>query len=297
MIRAALLITALSLGPPSSVATESRNPAPAEALLAEAGAAFDEAVKLLKQDPIRARSLLDVSIARHERIITEGGTRSGGLYYNIGNAHMLKGDLGRAILNYRRAQLLTPGDENLAANLGVARARVTPRVARTPENRLLGVLFFWHEDLSERARFAVFVASFVGFWVLALLRFTLGAGGAWRRWTAAALAVLGAGALGSLLVERSERLAARDAVVIAESVVGHKGPDESAYEPSFTEPLGAGVEVRVVERRARWALVALSDGRRTWIPDAALESVVPTFSSGSSRESGPVRPHAPDTGA
>ncbi|MCA9299787.1 MAG: hypothetical protein KDA28_12010, partial [Phycisphaerales bacterium] len=64
----------------------------------------------------------------------------------------------------------------------------------------------------------------------------------------------------------------RDAVIL-EATVGRAGPHETLYEPSFTAPIGAGVEVRALETRAGWHRVVLADGRQTWVPDATLEWV------------------------
>ncbi|HIE11941.1 MAG TPA: hypothetical protein EYP63_00690, partial [Desulfotomaculum sp.] len=35
--------------------------------------------------------------------LVDAGAHDGRLYYNLGNAHYKSGDLGRAVLNYRRA--------------------------------------------------------------------------------------------------------------------------------------------------------------------------------------------------
>ena len=44
------------------------------------------------------------------------------LYYNLGNAYLEGGDPGRAILNYLRAEELSPRNPNVRANLDLARS-------------------------------------------------------------------------------------------------------------------------------------------------------------------------------
>jgi len=52
--------------------------------------------------------------------IIEQGYESSELYYNTGNAYFRNGEMGKAILYYRRAWLLSPRDPDIAANLEFA---------------------------------------------------------------------------------------------------------------------------------------------------------------------------------
>ena len=56
--------------------------------------------------------------------LIEKGLESGNLYYNIGNSYFKKGELGRAILNYERANKLIPGDSDLKSNYDFALSKV-----------------------------------------------------------------------------------------------------------------------------------------------------------------------------
>ncbi|MCQ3980520.1 MAG: hypothetical protein DPW09_44490, partial [Anaerolineae bacterium] len=51
----------------------------------------------------------------YEAIIASG-LHNSNVYYNLGNAYFKQEDLGRAILNYRRAQRLDPRDADTTAN-------------------------------------------------------------------------------------------------------------------------------------------------------------------------------------
>lgn len=248
------------------------DPGEVQRVFAAAGDDFTAAAGLLKSDRSGALELLARSIAGFRRIIDEGGVCNGRLFYNIANAYMLSGDVGRAVVNYRRAERLIPGDANLRSNLAYARRRATDRVAPATEERVLRTLFFWHYDLPARARFWVFASTFAAAWTLGALRLT----GVLRLrvlWGALALGGVATAIFSSLAVEGRQRAATIDGVIVAEQANGRKGPDEAAYEPSFTEPLHAGVEFRVIEQRPRWALARLGDGRETWLPGACIELV------------------------
>ena len=59
-------------------------------------------------------------------------TTSAALLFNIGNCHMKLGDVPQAILYYERAIRLSPGAEDIQANLDFARSRTTDRVNELP---------------------------------------------------------------------------------------------------------------------------------------------------------------------
>ena len=49
--------------------------------------------------------------------LAASGIHNGKLYYNLANAYLKQGKLGKAILWYERAQRLIPGDPDLAFNM------------------------------------------------------------------------------------------------------------------------------------------------------------------------------------
>jgi len=49
------------------------------------------------------------------------GWKNGTVYYNLGNAYLRGGELGRAIAAYRYGESFQPRDEDLQANLAFAR--------------------------------------------------------------------------------------------------------------------------------------------------------------------------------
>ena len=85
--------------------------------------AFADANRLFRQanestqDPQAAQGLYEQAILKYEKIIEDGGIKNAGLYYNLANAYLLSDNLGRAILNYRRAEKLDPGDPDIQKNL------------------------------------------------------------------------------------------------------------------------------------------------------------------------------------
>ena len=70
-----------------------------------------------------------------------------------------------------------------------------------------------------------------------------------------------------------------DGIIIAEEVVARKG-DGIAYQRSFVDSIHQGTEFRLLEERAGWFYIELTDGRTGWIPDSAGEMVLPASDGG-----------------
>jgi hypothetical protein len=47
----------------------------------------------------------------------------------------------------------------------------------------------------------------------------------------------------------------------------------SAYAPSFTEPLHAGTEFVMIEKREGWYYIRLADDRTCWVPEKSVGPV------------------------
>jgi len=245
----------------------------AAAVFAEANERFAEATALRATDEAAAQEKYFQAIGLYRRLIDEFGVHSGGVYYNLGNAYALAGDVGRAIANYRRAARLTPGNADLLANLSVTRSKVATRVEPAGGGRLVRTLLAPHYDIPARVRMWVMCGALGLGWMGLALRVDARRRGVVPLGVVAGLFVVGVLGAVSLVAEDRGGRSDREAVVVAESVMGRKGPDERGYEPSFVRALTAGVEVRVVEERSGWVLIRLGDGRETWVPRASIEVI------------------------
>ncbi len=240
-----------------------------EELLERAATRFQMARESLASDPERARSLFLESIADHQAII-DRGVVNGRLYYNIANAYLLSDDVGRALLNYRRAERLMPTSRELQTNIAVAKSRVPDRIEAKAETRVVRTLLFWHFNTQTSHRWIVLVSSFGALWIVLSMRL-LGLRRIAPRWLAAT-AFLGCLVFGaSVAVDVTAAGVSDHGVIVQQEVVGRTGPGVVGYEPSFERPLHAGVEFTLIERRDTWARVELADGRSTWLPRAAIE--------------------------
>jgi len=239
-------------------------------LLDEANAWFQKGTDLSATDPDAAKDCYDKAILRFERIVLEGGVRNGKLYYNLGNAYFLTGDMGRSLLNYLRAEQYIPNDPNLHQSLAYVRSQRTDRIEEPQRTRVLKTVFFWHYDLASSIRMILFVVCFVTLWTCAGIRlFRKHALLKWMIVGAAALSLL---LFASVTTEHVSRVRNPAGVMIADATVARKGNSET-YQPSFQEPLHAGAEFALLETRGEWHQIRLGDGRTCWIPRDSAQLV------------------------
>lgn len=232
-------------------------------LFRQGQADFEDGLAKRAADPAAARQAFERAASTWRSIVDEHDVHNGRLLYNIGNAQLLAGQLGPAILAYRQAEQFIAGDRHLVENLHQARKRVLTHIEPQPTARLRQVLLFWHDDLSTPTRLWLFALLFGSAWLWGLVRLAPKCA-PWPRWPAFAAGLAALALAASLLVEQARAGEHLPGVVMHE-VVGRKGPSEQGYEPSFTEALAEGVEFTVAEDRRAWLLTHLADGRETWL--------------------------------
>jgi len=239
-------------------------------LYSQAKDLFRQANEISVSAPAQATDLYLKSAMRYERLIREGGIQNGKLYYNLGNVYFRMKDIGRAIVNYRRAEQYSPNDPNLKQNLKYAREKRLDDIDEKQETKVLKTLFFWHYDLSTKTRVIVFSICFLLVWIFAGIGlFTKKSFVVWGITVAATLSLL---LSGSLAVEEFCLSKTRPGVIVDHEVVARKGNSET-YEPSFKDPLHSGTEFTLVEDRGSWYHIELADSHRCWVLSKDVELV------------------------
>ena len=202
------------------------------------------------------------------RQLAEIGPENASAQYNLGNALLRSGELGGAIAAYRRARSLAPRDEDVLANLQFARTSARDAIAAPDPGAVPRTLVFWHFGFSRVERIWIAVVAGLAFWsaiALVLLR----RAAATRRWLAAVGGVVLIAMLASLAFDWWR--GASVAVVLAPQVDARTAPEASGV---VRFKLHAGTEVRALEERGDWILIALPDGERGWIESRFVERTV-----------------------
>ncbi len=236
---------------------------------------FTEANLLFDQgnaaDGDDADKLYGEAILHFEKIVDEGGIKNAGLYYNLANAYLLKGDVGRAIVNYRRSEKLDGSNTDIKKNLAFARSRRIDQVQIKTEKKVLQTLFFWHYDFSMKIRF------FLACLFFAILCLGLTAILWFGRKTplpavCAISAILVLGFATSVSVEKVLSSKVNCGVIVDDSVLARQG-DGHNYPPSFKDPLHSGTEFDLIKTQSGWYNIQLSDGSEGWVPQSSAELI------------------------
>lgn len=205
--------------------------------------------------------------------VIEGGFESAEVYYNLGNAHFRLGETARAVLNYRRAARLDPGNDDIRANLALVGQRLQDRIEPLPRFWLLSAFDWWMGLIPGGVLRALVAALYllVGTClVLIVLRRPAGWRAPLRRiaYGGAVATVL----LGATLIVRETGLGrAEEAVVMAGEARVLSAPSEEGGLTVFT--LHEGTTVRIDRWAGDWVEIVLADGKVGWLPLEVLEVI------------------------
>ncbi len=204
-----------------------------------------------------------------DRIISEG-VHSADLYADAGNAALQSEELGQAVLAYRRALRIDPDHPRATQNLQHTRSLLPAWVPRPQPSSAMDTFFFWHRSLALGERntlAALFFAFGVGMYAAAYR---------WRKTLlrngAILCGIVWLGLLGSVVFEPDR--GNREGVIVTRGGEPALSADAPGARPVFSNPLPAGTEARIVERRGDWTRIQLADASRTaWIRSGSIDTI------------------------
>lgn len=212
---------------------------------------FDEGIQYYRsQEYAKAAETFEKS--------AEKGVCNPSLYYNIGNAWLKAGQVGKAVLWYERAKRLAPSDPDLKFNLAHARTLVKDQAEASDD--IFETLFFWE----RMVRFFWVQTVLIGISIL----FCFWAGiRIWRRQSVFAgpgniLAALFVMVSFVTVVHYYMELKRPFAVIVEKEAAVRSGTSPSAVK-LFT--LHEGSKVRVVDRKNGHVKIMFSKEKKGWI--------------------------------
>jgi hypothetical protein len=200
------------------------------------------------------------------------GYASADLYYNLGNACYKQDFLAKAILNYEKALLLNPGDEDIRQNLALANARIVDKIDAIPDFFLRRWLDAIPEILSPDGWAITSVFLFV-LSLAAFLWFVISNAYPVRR-SAFTLGILFllltcAGIL-SMRSRVREIQNSGTAIIMVSSVNARSSPDEQSTNIFV---LHEGTKVTLVDSVQNWKEIRIADGNKGWVLGETLEEI------------------------
>ncbi len=196
---------------------------------------------------------------------------SGPLYFNIGNTFFKMGKTGHAILAYKKAQRLMPGDSDLKSNLAYAESLTEDSALQAlPQNRMAWLFKFPFREYSLNTVSIILIALYlmlIAMFLMGIINTVFK-----RRMTILFYPVL----IGFLLTLGAFSFRYYDEEILSHGVVVAKEA-ECKYEPIdksnnyFT--LKEGQEVLVLKTRNGWRRIRRLDGKLAWVKSDAVEEI------------------------
>lgn len=203
------------------------------------------------------------AIAAYEQILSSQ-VESGAVFYNLANSYLKNKELGKAILNYERAQRLMPRDADLAANLKFALLSAPLNVQPT--------LGFMDKILSAHVRFytaneMVFIMALL----LALLAMVhlCGLYFNWppSRWV---MVVLGFCFLVFMIGFVMKVKFEKDAAIVIKGTLARFEPNDKA---TVYFELPEGQKVYYQAKEGNWIKIQRPDGKIGWVLLEGIEKI------------------------
>lgn len=195
------------------------------------------------------------------------------IYYNLGNAYYKTSEIGKAILNYERALLLDPSDEDIRFNLELARSKAVDKV----DDGFKLFLTEWIETLVNVASLGTWaVIAIVTFVVMliALLLLFFGKSIALRKvsmWCSIVMLIITLFSNYAAMSHYSKLTSKEMAIIMSPTVTAKSTPDNSGTN---LFEIHEGRKVKVCDDSMKeWKEIELEDGTVGWIPASALEVI------------------------
>ena len=229
------------------------------------------AITKANADSAYARQQYQQAIKDYEELL-QGGV-SAELYYNLGNAYYRTDNITKAVLNYERALLLSPGDADIRFNLQMARSKTIDKI--TPESEMFFVT--WYHSLvnimSVDGWANVALGSFGLAIVLALVY--LFSSRIWMRkvgfFAGAAFILLFAVANLFAYQQKKELLNRTGAIVISSAVPVKSTPSKGGTDLFI---LHEGTKVEITDGSMRdWKEIRVADGKEGWVETSKIEII------------------------
>lgn len=207
------------------------------------------------------------AVEQYEKI-SHLGVRNFKVFYNLGNAYFRRNELGKAIINYRRALLLEPRDEDVQANLSFVKLFTLDKIEEQKINPFSNLLH-WFLNLLSADEFALLASFSYSLSMLFGIMVVLRKSRRYFRILFVVFLVLLA-IFGSSLLTRMHFDSLEYGVVVVPEAQVRSGPGDD-YVLQFTGH--EGLEFRVDEKTKEWYRISLPNGIKGWIPSEAVEMI------------------------
>lgn len=230
-----------------------------------------EAVTKANADAEYQRGNYQQAVKDYEELLKQGV--SADLYYNLGNAYYRLDNVTKAVLNYERAHLLSPGDADIKFNLEFARSKTIDKL--DPEDEMFFVT--WYRSLVNLMSVDGWAHTAVVCMIAALMLVLLYlfSSRIWMR----KVGFFGGGLLILLFLasnifawQQKQALVNRTGAIVMSSSVSVKNTPSNSSNEVFVLHEGTRVDIED-KTMSNWRQIKLSDGREGWVHTKQIEEI------------------------
>ena len=235
-------------------------------------AAIQDLLTKTEADSAYIRNDFATAVEIYESILKNKG-ESSDIYYNLGNSYYKMDNIAKAVLNYERALLLSPGNSDIRFNLELARGKTIDKV--TPPSEMFFIT--WTQSLintmSEKAWAYTGIIMFI-LMILALSLFVFGKQVVLKKvgFISAIFFFLVTILANIFASEQKNELINHDnAIIMAPSVTVKSTPNQSGTDLFI---LHEGRKVMTKDNTMKeWKEIKLEDGNVGWVPTSVIEII------------------------
>lgn len=211
------------------------------------------------------------AISLYEQILSSG-QESAKLYFNLGNAYFKAANYNKAILNFERAKVLAPNDENIDFNIRMANQFVVTSIEPLPLPFFIrwrtSVINMYSSDTWSYISISAFIIFLILFGLFIFSRivtirrisFLLGI-----------FMVVFAGFTYSFASKQKKKIDLRSGAIVFCPRVTVKSAPTSTSTDLFL--IYEGLKVEITDSIGTWKEIKLADGNEGWLPDSCIVKI------------------------
>ena len=232
---------------------------------------FAQAELLQKANELYTKDQFKQSIEVYNQILMTN-LESPELYFNLGNAYFKTGQYTLAILNYERARLLAPDDEDIAFNLQVANQKVVDAIQELPG---FFISRWWNSLVNSQTTdtWAILsMMSFIVFLIMAGFYFFARTSDVKRItfWSGSFLFLFTV-LTWTFAAKQKNRLVNHTFAIVMQPTVTVKSSPSEKGTNLFV--IHEGLKVKITDKLGDWVEIRLADGNKGWLLIESIERI------------------------
>lgn len=199
--------------------------------------------------------------------LNNSGFVSTELYYNLGNCYYKKNELGKAILYFEKAKVLSPNDEDINHNIAFCNKLIrdkTGEIHESPVKKLLFGSFSANTYGILALIFSLIAATFISLKLFVTINRKI------RATIIIFSIIIMTSFLGLSILSNNYQSNARFAIIIPSKVNIYTEPKE---ESKVTFVLHEGSKIEIIESLNDWNKIKFGNGKIGWINASNIELI------------------------